>query len=333
MNHRGSFLRWIVAVCLVGITFSSLAVAGPFDWLSPDWWRPQPTTVYAPVTLPATTVYSPVVSSQTVLLPAVSTPAPATVAYSPVAQTCYYAPETRYRWVYGRMPVTTYRPVNVVDPCTGAVTTTYQPETRLTLLPWLHREPYTTYRLVCSPVATTSLVESVVPACDPCAPISETIVPSTVPPGSSCPPGCVPSTSATVVPGPTEAPAQPNGAYTPPQTFKGGSGPSASTSSPYSVQRPAESAPTAPATPSGPTNGTNPGAGSGPTINQPQFIQPSSKSASFHRPEATPRVAQYTAWAQPSVSRLQSAPGSAASSPVVTPAPPVNTGGWRPAGR
>jgi hypothetical protein len=316
---------WGVALALG----TSLAQAGPFDWLSPDWWRPQPTVVYSPVVPPPTTaVRLPVTTMSTTLLPPASV---ATVTYAPVAQTCYYAPETRYRWVYGRMPVTSYRPVTVVDPCTGAISTSYQPVTRLTLLPWLHREPYTTYRLVCTPGIATTVTETSYVVTDPCAPIVESAPLGTYAPSSSCPPGCVPAPGTTVTPGPTEAPGPTDSGYGAPKTFKESTAPSAATSSPYSVQRPAENSPTS-AAPSSPNNGgsstPNP---TSPGLNHPQVIQPSStKSASLVTPQASPRVPQqvvYTASATSKPGQWHNVLPQNNSSPETA----VDTGGWRPA--
>ncbi len=69
-------------------------------------------------------------------------------------QTCRYVPQTSYRTVYRRVPVTTCRTITGCDPCTGCPTTTYRPVTS-----WAFRRqlvPYTTYRLVYSnPCGTT----------------------------------------------------------------------------------------------------------------------------------------------------------------------------------
>lgn len=346
MTRFGRALRLEAAV----ITFVILgalqpAWAGPFDWLSPDWWRPQPVTVYAPVvTTGVTRVYSPVVTSSPVAA-SVTTVVPTTaVAYSPVTQTCYYAPETRYRWVYGRMPVTTYRPVNIVDPLTGTTTTTYAPQTRLTLLPWLHREPYTTYRLVCTPTVPVAVSETSYVIADPCAPIGEVFSPTFSAPATSCPPGCVPAPSMSTLPGPTEAPpstAPPStdSGYSAPQTFKGGGGPSAGMSTPYSVQRPAENGTNVP------PGGTVPRIQNGnssvlpPAVNQPQILQPSSKSAEWYRGESPPRLAQQVSFDRANAAASVSPQGQGgvwtstvpAVPPRQLPATDISADGWRPA--
>ncbi len=326
-------LRASAFILVLGAVFAGssapMVQAGPFDWLSPDWWRPQPTTVYAPVVgSGVTTVYTPVTTSRPVTTTVTSVVPASTVVYSPVTQTCYYAPETRYRWVYGRMPVTTYRPVNIVDPLTGAVTSTYQPQTRLTLLPWLHREPYTTYRLVCSPTAPVAVTETSYVIGDPCAPLGEVLEPSVGLPGTSCPPGCVPAPGTGPLPSPTEAPV--NGGYAEPRTFKEGSRYGAGDSSAYSVQRPAENGTTV--VPNGAAGGQNGGSSwlPPPPSGQQQIIQPSGKSAEWNPPAASLRLAQQVAFeskGSPSVPMNHSW-----SSPGVT-GPPVrhSSDGWRPA--
>lgn len=337
MRARG-FVAAVLAAFLAGSVLGPRQIwAGPFDWLSPEWWQSRPVTVYAPVVSPAsTTVYSPITTAPTVL-PAATPIAPTTtVTYAPAAQTCYYAPETRYRWVYGRMPVTSYRPVNVVDPCTGAVTTTYQPVTRLTLLPWLHREPYTTYRLVCTPVVPTAVAETSYVICDPCAPAGEVITSTTTIPSGTCPPGCVPAPGTGVTPGPTEAPAPttPNSGYSPPQTFKGGTSSAtgaSSSSSPYSVQRPAQNgAPAGSPAPSlAPQNGSGTSAVP-PAGTQPQLFQPSSKSANWDGQGTSTRLAHHV-----SFERRAANPATASGlkwDKPQAPLPDAPSGdGWRPA--
>ncbi len=122
-------------------------------------------------------------------------PAPAPLTYAPpyqvqmpVCDPCNpcaapqvnYVPEVKYRWKYSRIERTEYQPVAAADPCTGCPVTTFRPVTSKSLLPWLHREAYTTYKAVpyggatpvsymqptyqpgyCNPCATT---------CDPCDP-------------------------------------------------------------------------------------------------------------------------------------------------------------------
>ena len=71
--------------------------------------------------------------------------APQTVACSPPVQTCMrVVPQTTYSTVWARKPVTTYRPVSSVDPCTGCQVTCMKPCTSYKYE--LQRVPYTTYR-------------------------------------------------------------------------------------------------------------------------------------------------------------------------------------------
>jgi len=176
----------------------TLAHAGLLDGVC-SWWQTPATPALSP---------APTYTVQRVAYMPVTT-----VAYSlPTAQTCYYQPEIRYRWVYSRVPRTTYSPVTTVDPCTGAVTTTYQPVTRLSLLPWLHREPYTTYRYTCTPSYVTSYapVCPSAPVCDPCA---GTVI------GSSACVGCTPGVTTTPAPSSaTTTPTLPQ--PSPPGTFR-----------------------------------------------------------------------------------------------------------------
>ncbi len=137
----------------------------------------------------------------------------ATTAYAPVCnpcatQTCRYVPQTCYRTVCQRVPVTTCLPVTRCDPCTGCPVTTYRPVTTWTTQTRL--VPYTTYRVVYSPAV-----------CNPCATSfpSVTYSPSsvgTVAAGSSC---CTPSLSAPAIT--TEVPfSSPDAPATTPQTFQ-----------------------------------------------------------------------------------------------------------------
>jgi len=185
---------------------------GLCDWLFP-------TASPAPV---ATTYAPPYTAQRVSLMPVVGTSYTACspgayTASSPVGQTCYYAPETRYRWSYSRIERTSYRPVTSLDPCTGCPTTAYQPVTRRSLLPWLHRKPVTTYRMVCSPTcAPATTVCS--PVCSPSCvvpSVSGSVIGTSV--GSSCPSGCVP---ATTVPGSTSGSPSLDPGYVPPRTFK-----------------------------------------------------------------------------------------------------------------
>ncbi len=102
------------------------------------------------------------------------------VAYMPTCDPCNpcaapqvnYVPETKYRWKYSRIERTEYQPVASADPCTGCPVTSYRPVTKKSLLPWLHREAYTTYKAV--PYGGFAPVSYMQPTyqsgcCDPCS--------------------------------------------------------------------------------------------------------------------------------------------------------------------
>ncbi len=205
MNRR-QITGTLIALVLAAVPLAGSPVqAGLFDGLC-SWWQPPAAAPLAP---------APTYTVQRVAYMPVTT-----VAYSvPTAQTCYYQPETRYRWVYSRIPRTSYRPVASVDPCTGTVTTTYRPVTQLSLLPWLHREPYTTYRYTCTPSYASCYTPacSSTTICDPCSSCGTSVIGSS---GSACS-SCAPSVTTTTpspAPGGTAPSLQNN--YNPPSTFR-----------------------------------------------------------------------------------------------------------------
>ena len=113
------------------------------------------------------------------------------VAYMPTCDPCNpcaavpqvnYFPEVKYRWTYSRIDRTEYEPVAAADPCTGCPVTSYRPVTKKSLLPWLHREAYTTYRAV--PYGGATPVSYMQPTYQPsyCNPCGTTCDPC----GSSC---------------------------------------------------------------------------------------------------------------------------------------------------
>jgi hypothetical protein len=65
-------------------------------------------------------------------------------------QVCSYQPQTCYHTVTQQVPVTVYRPVTTVDPCTGCPSTTMQACTTMTTQ--VQRVPVTTFRQVCQMV-------------------------------------------------------------------------------------------------------------------------------------------------------------------------------------
>jgi hypothetical protein len=162
-----------------GVMLSLLAVpyashAAPFDCF-------RRSTVVNPV--PAPTTYMPTTVQRVSWMPTVGN----SVACNPCGQQVALTTETRRRWTYSRIPTTTYRPVTTTDPCTGCSVTSYRPETRYSLLPWLRRESYTVYSPVAMPVASYSSCAT--NTCNPCGSVVSTNYIST---GSS---GC--STCAT----------------------------------------------------------------------------------------------------------------------------------------
>lgn len=217
-KRRGAAVACGLAAAL--LLAPSHSEGGLCDWLFP-------TASPAPV---ATTYAPPYTAQRVALMPLVGT---SYTAYSPVAQTCYYTPQTTYRWSYSRVERTSYRPVTSLDPCGGCPTTAYQPVTRLSLLPWLHRKPVTSYQMVCSAgCAPSTTVYSPVGStvCDPtcgsvCGPtcgsyvgvpsISGNVIGSSV--GSGCPSGCVP---ATTIPGAATTSPSLDPGYVPPSTYR-----------------------------------------------------------------------------------------------------------------
>jgi hypothetical protein len=126
------------------------------------------------------------------------------VAYMPTCDPCNpcaaapqvnYVPEVKYRWKYARIERTEYQPVASADPCTGCPRTSYRPVTKKSMLPWLHREAYTTYKAV--PYGGATPVSYMQPtyqtgACNPCATSCD-------PCGSTCDP-CGGASSSMVAP-------------------------------------------------------------------------------------------------------------------------------------
>jgi hypothetical protein len=270
-----------LAAVLLGLPSESKGDS--FDCMCPSSWS-------APMA--SVTTYAPPYAVRRITYMPVFTPVSAMSA--PVGQTCYYAPQTRYRWSYSRMSYTTYRPVTAVDPCTGCATTAYQPVTKKTLLPWLHRKPYTAYRLTCynnacAPGCAPVSYSGCPTLCDPCG------VPGTFQTvtGSSCPAGCAPITTVT-------SPSYDPG-YSTSQTFK--------------TERPVESDQSAeqgaeelellkPA--------PDPGSSGPASLQRLRLIQPDSQTAS--------RPVQYATYNRPTA-RATSTPGNSRAS--------LDVSGWR----
>ena len=174
-----SKLRGAVVACALAtvlLALPSTSEGGLFDWLCPSSWSSPP---------PAAMTYAPPYAVQRIsFLP---TPVAASVC-SPCV------PQTSYRWSYSRMPITSYRPVSICDPCTGCLRTVYRPVTRRTLLPWLHRVAYTTHRLnyysSYSPSYSTTYY--------PCGVVGSVGAPAVL----GCPTGaCGPISSGTIISG------------------------------------------------------------------------------------------------------------------------------------
>ena len=176
-NH--SLARLVLAAAMFA---PGVCQAGLFDCLSPS-----PTTFAPPST-----------AQRVAWMPAVAS------ACDPcAAPQVTYVPEVKYRWKYSRISRTEYEPVAACDPCSGMPVTTYRPVEKKSLLPWLHREAYTTYRAVPAGygAAPVSYLQS--PACNPCATICDPCGGTSVGAaaiGSSCP-SCV--SGSTVISGGT----------------------------------------------------------------------------------------------------------------------------------
>lgn len=153
--------RWFVVGCVAVMMLFAVTTpsqAGPFDWLCPSTWsQPAP----SPATFaPSYSAYS---TQRISWMPVAGT----AVGCDPCGQQTSYFPETKYRWKYSRIPRTSMQAVSSCDPATGCATTVYKPVTTYSILPWLHREPYTVYRPV--PVARAAYNPWGVNPCDPCA--------------------------------------------------------------------------------------------------------------------------------------------------------------------
>lgn len=169
-NHSLARLALAAAMFAPGV-----CQAGLFDCLSPS-----PTTFAPPYT-----------AQRVAWMPAVAS------ACDPcAAPQMTYVPEVKYRWKYSRISRTEYEPVAACDPCSGMPVTTYRPVEKKSLLPWLHREAYTTYRAVPAGYGVTPVSYLQSPACDPCG--STSIGAPAI--GSSCP-SCV--SGSTVISGGT----------------------------------------------------------------------------------------------------------------------------------
>ena len=103
----------------------------------------------------------------------------APVVAAPACNTCNYVPQVTYRSVFTSVPVTTYRPITTVNPCTGCPQTMVQPVTTYRMQPSL--VPVTTYRPVASccyapacPTGACGAPACATGACGAAAPVAST---------------------------------------------------------------------------------------------------------------------------------------------------------------
>ena len=157
LRSRKMLLKKTCVVAAVAVMAAllvpSACQAGLFDCFSP----PAAPVTYAPPYQAQYTAYMPTCD-------------PCNPCAAPQAS---YVPEVRYRWRYSRIERTEYQPVASADPCTGCPVTSYRPIVKKSLLPWLHREAYTTYQPV--PYGGATPVSYMQPtyqpsSCNPCDP-------------------------------------------------------------------------------------------------------------------------------------------------------------------
>ncbi len=102
----------------------------------------------------------------------------APVVAAPACNTCNYVPQVTYRSVFTSVPVTTYRPITTVNPCTGCPQTMVQPVTTYRMQPSL--VPVTTYRPVAAcyapacPTGACGAPACATGACGAAAPVAST---------------------------------------------------------------------------------------------------------------------------------------------------------------
>lgn len=190
---------------------SGLSMLCPANWFKSD---PAQQVTYTPPAAPPATYCPPgVPANQVVLAPtapmqsmtpivqatAYAYPTPPQPAPTPVytTQTVAYTPEVKYRWKYSPIPSTNVVPVQTTDAC-GNQATAYQTVTSYSLLPWLHREPYVTYKPTAVPMQgclpdPCATCPTPVSGCTTCAPTTYGSVISSAP--SDCA-TCAPTTFA-----------------------------------------------------------------------------------------------------------------------------------------
>ena len=296
-------LKTRIAAVLCGATLvvvgSPAASYAIFDWLCP-WSKKQQTTdtTYVPPFSGRPAAWAPRSGAATV--------APATPEVPPVVVTmpgtCCYVPQTCYRTVYGKVPVTSYMPVTCYDPCSGCPQVTYRPVTT-----WSYRamlQPYSTDRVVytipgCGAPASPAAwgVSGVArPGCSNCAttvgtasmvspvPVSSSVVPM-VPYGATTTPSSLPAPALAPIPAAAQPLGAPSaGATSMGTTSTGAKGTTYPSGSPSSTFAPSQQNPTAGSS-AGPSSGAASGAMKGTTSSWPETRQ---------RPAAQPEPAAGT---------------------------------------
>lgn len=128
------------------------------SWL---WGGENQETTIAPPFVPNTTAAQPVRSSYVnpsypIGTPTYSVSYPSVTPSVTYQQQTVYRPEVESEWSYSRIERKNYKPVQVVDPVTGAVSTVMAEENSKTLLPWPHRKETVTYK----PITVTTPASS-----------------------------------------------------------------------------------------------------------------------------------------------------------------------------
>ncbi|MGL6226436.1 MAG: hypothetical protein ACRC10_07410 [Thermoguttaceae bacterium] len=197
------YISLIISGFCLFLTTSSLTHAAVGDCLTWIWGGKNQETTYSPpssqnnVVLNSSGVLSPsplavqtTIPSQSVatttltILPSTGVPVLATspavqpyVAASPIksgspepilSTTTLFQPTVSKEWTFSRIKSVDYKPLQVVNPYDGTVSTVYQAEESQSLLPWLHQKEVVRYEPVAVPTtgptisATTNPTSSVV---------------------------------------------------------------------------------------------------------------------------------------------------------------------------
>lgn len=301
-------------------------------------------------------------------VPVVAAPAVACApSCDPCQQTVAYVPQTSYRVQYVSVPVTTYRPVNSCNLCSGTQTTYMQPVTSYQTQAQM--APYTSYRLVYSaalPVATTSYYTAPVaasvnyapaatvnyapaaaPGCNGCSTPATTYSSSSYAPATAVSPTTTTYATPTYA-APAPAASYPAQTYSQPNTASTYLSPNAATSptpAPAASSNPGAPQPTY-APPASPSNGSNnsteptPPAQTNPTQENRQNPIPDHNTSGEATPSAsgptlsfpssrTTQIGSADRWAySPVQAPVQTVASRASAQPKIQTA--VDDGGWRP---